>query len=137
MAALRAIQLYYLGSPLFLLFGAWWGVELRASFLPGSGARFLYCAGLSGLGLLTWFRPRAAPWVAMGESSLNLLLILLWILLPVYGLGEAWAEGGAVGVPYTPAQVIVNGGLAGAFFILGFHRAQGAARAGLRDGAGR
>ncbi len=137
MAALRLIQFYYLGSPLFLLFGTWWGVELRASFLPDSRTRFLYYVFLGGLGLLTWFRPRTAPWVAMGESALNLLLVLLWVLLPVYGLAESALESGAVGLPYTPGRVLLNGGLAGSFFILGFYRAQGAALGGKRVGAGR
>ncbi len=127
MGTLRLIQAYYLGSPLFFLLGLWWGVELRASFLPDPGVRFLYYAFISALGLLTYFKPRTAPWVAMGESSLNLLLILLWILLPIYDLSGWGAEVGDPGLPYTAGQVLVNGGMAGTLLILGFHRAQGAA----------
>ncbi len=137
MGALRLIQAYYLSSPLFFLFGIWWGVELRASFIPGSGLRFLYYVGISGLGLLTYLRPRAAPWVAMGESSVNLFLILLWILLPVFELSEAALERGAMGVPYTPLEVLVNGGLAGSFFIVGFHRGRALAMGGDGSGGGR
>jgi hypothetical protein len=120
--ALRWIQGYYLASPLFFLIGLWWGFEVRVTFIPSAGYRFGYYLVLSALGLLAHFRPKAAPWVALGESTLNLLLIILWILLPIYDpLGP-----GPLEVPYTPAQVLVNGLLAGSFFILGFHRAQDA-----------
>ena len=125
MNVLRWIQGYYLASPLFFLLGLWWGWEVRVSFLPDPGPRFLYYLFISGLGLLAHFRPGTAPWVALGESSLNLLLILLWILLPIYSLADPVLETtGPVGVPYTPGQVLVNGLLAGSFFIVGFYRAQ-------------
>lgn len=126
MRGLRWIQGYYLASPLFFLLGLWWGVEIRVSFIPDPGRRFLYYVGLSGLGLLAHFRPGSAPWVALGESSLNLLLIMLWILVPIYSLGDAVMESGATGVPYTVADVVLNGLLAGSFFLLGFYRAQAA-----------
>lgn len=121
---LRLIQAYYLGSPLFLLFGLWWGFEVRVTFIPDSGYRFAYYVVLSFLGLLTFFRPRTGPWVALGESALNLLLILAWILIPIYSLTDAALEGGPLGVPYTPREVLINGGLAGLFFLVGFYRAQ-------------
>jgi hypothetical protein len=131
------IKGYYLASPLFWLLGLWWGMEIRVTFLPDPGPRFLYYLGLSGLGLLAHFRPRSAPWVALGESSLNLLLIMLWILLPVYSLSENLMGPEATGVPYTPGQVLVNGLLAGSFFLLGFYRAQDAIVARIPWMAGR
>ena len=122
---LKWIKGYYLASPLFFLLGLWWGVEVRVTFIPDPGPRFIYYVVLSGLGLLVHFRPSSAPWVALGESSLNLLLIILWILLPIYALSDGVMESGAIGVPYTPVQVLVNGLLAGGFFLVGFYRAQG------------
>ena len=118
------IQGYYLASPLFFLVDLWWGLEVRASFIPDPTKRFFYYVLLSGLGLLAYFRPRTAPWVALCECSLNLLLIMLWILMPIYSLAEGGLDQGAVGVPYTPHQVLVNGLLAGSFFLLGFYKAQ-------------
>ena len=126
MTAIRWIQGYYLSSPVFFLIGLWWGFEVRVTFLPDPGIRFLYYVVLSGLGLLSHFKPKLAPWVALVESTVNLLLIFLWILLPIYSLAEGGLEGGALGVPYTPGEVLVNGALAGGFFVLGFYRAQGA-----------
>ena len=125
MKGLRWIQGYYLASPVFFLVGLWWGMEIRVTFIPDPGPRFVYYLALTGLGLLAHFRPTVAPWVALGESALNLLLIMLWILVPIYSLAESAMETGATGVPYTPGQVLVNGLLAGCFFLLGFYRAQG------------
>jgi hypothetical protein len=61
----------------------------------------------------------------MGESTLNLVLILLWILLPIYTLPTSDAGIGGGEVPYTVREVLVNGLLAGSFFLVGFYRAQG------------
>jgi len=120
---LRIIQGYYLASPLFFLLGLWWGWEIRVTFLPDLQQRFGYYVLLSTLGLLAHFRPSSAPWVALGESALNLLLIMLWILLPLYALPGA-AESGPVEVPYSVREVLINGGLAGCFFLVGFYQAQ-------------
>jgi hypothetical protein len=119
----RFIQAYYLASPLFLALGLWWGTEIRVTFIPDPGLRFAYYVLLSGLGLLTHFRPASAPWVALSESTLNLFLIIAWILLPIYSVMDA-VEGGPMGVPYTVNQVLINGGLAGGFFLAGFYHAQ-------------
>ena len=62
--------------------------------------------------------------MALGESTLNLTLVMAWIVLPIYAIPDAALEQGVVSVPYTPAQVLLNGGLAGAFFLLGFYQAQ-------------
>ena len=121
---IRWIQGDDLASPLFFLLGLWWGFEVRVSFIPDPATRFFYYVLLSGLGLLAYFRPGTAPWVALCECSVNLLLIMLWILMPIYSLAEAGIGQGPVGVPYTPTQVLVNGLLAGSFFLLGFYKAQ-------------
>ena len=123
MRGIRYIQAYYLASPLFLAVGLWWGTEIRVTFLPDLRLRFAYYVFLSGLGLLTHFKPASAPWVALTESAANLFLIMAWILLPLYSALDA-VEGGPVGVPYTVNQVLVNGGLAGGFFLAGFYHAQ-------------
>jgi hypothetical protein len=118
------IKGYYLASPLFLVFSLWWDLEVRATFIPHHGLRLTYYGFITALGILTHYRPGSAPWVAMGESLLNLVLIMLWILLPIYGLADGDPLAGPAGVPYTAGQVLVNGALAGAVFLLGFYRAQ-------------
>lgn len=122
---IRWIQGYYLASPLFLALGWWWGMEVRVTFIPDLRLRFLYYLALSGLGLLTHFRPSSAPWVALCESTLNLFLIMLWILLPIYTMMDG-LDSGLLGVPYTVNEVLINGLLAGGFFLAGFYHAQGA-----------
>jgi hypothetical protein len=123
---LRLIQAYYLGSPLFFLFGLWWGMEIRVSFIQDPGLRFGYYVLITALGLLTHFKPNTTPWVAVGESSLNLILIFLWILLPIYQVTDISPDTVPTGVPYTPGQVLVNGLFAGSFFVMGFYRGQAA-----------
>lgn len=124
MSTLRWIQTYYLGSPLFLLLGLFWGYELRTTFLTDPAHRLVYYAFISGLGLLAYFRPKTGPFVALGESSLNLLLLCLGILVPIYGLTDQALEGGAMTLPYSAGEVLLNGLLSGTFFIVGFRRAQ-------------
>ena len=125
MRGLQVIQGYYLASPLFFVMGLWWGWEVRVTFLPDLRHRFAYYVLLSALGLLTHFRASSAPWVALGESALNLLLIMIWILLPIYALPGA-VESGPMEIAYTVREVLVNGGLAGSFFLVGFYQAEGA-----------
>jgi hypothetical protein len=124
MRTLRLIQGYYLGSPLFWLVGLFWGYELRTTFLTDPVQRLMYYTFISGLGLLAYFRPGVGPWVALGESSLNLVLLILGILLPIYGLADQALSGGPIGLPYSAGEVLMNGALAGTFFLLGFYRAQ-------------
>ena len=123
MSRTALIQWYYRSSPLLFVLGWWWGIEVRAVFLPDLNARFGYYVFLSALGLLAHFRPSTAPFVALGESSLNLLLLLLWILIPIWDLTSA-VETGDLVLPYTVGEVLVNGLLAGAFCLLGFYGSQ-------------
>lgn len=136
MDTLRVIQTYYLGSPLFFLVSLWWGVELRTTFLPDLRLRFLYYLLLGALGLLTWFRPATAPWVALGESSLNVFLLAAGIVLPIYDLAGAATGGQPLALPYSAGEVLVNGLLAGSFFIVGFYRAQAEILRGWARGGG-
>jgi hypothetical protein len=133
MKGIAIIKSYYLASPLFLLFSLWWDLEIRATFLPRTDLRLAYYALLTALGILTHYRPAVAAWVAMGESLLNLLLIVFWIMLPIYGMADADPLAAPAGVPYTPGQVLMNGALAGTFFVLGFYRAQGAILSRFRE----
>jgi len=124
MNILRLIQGYYLGSPIFFLVSLFWSFELRTTFLTDPFHRLAYYALISGLGLLTYFRLGAGPWVALGESSLNLVLLILGILLPIYRLADQAASGQPFTLPYSAGEVLLNGALAGTFFIVGFYRAQ-------------
>jgi hypothetical protein len=109
---------------LFFLLGLFWGYEIRTTFLADPAQRLAYYAFISGLGLLAFFWPKTGPFVALGESSLNLLLLCLGILVPIYGLADQALEGGALALPYSAGEVLLNGLLSGTFFIVGFRRAQ-------------
>jgi hypothetical protein len=124
MNTLRLIQGYYLGSPIFFLVSLFWSFELRTTFLTDPLHRLAYYALISGLGILTYFRPGAGPWVALGESSLNLVLLIVGILLPIYRLADQATSGQAFMLPYSAGEVLLNGVFAGSFFLMGFYRAQ-------------
>lgn len=135
MSLTTLIQRYYLASPLLFVVGWWWGLEVRATFLPSPEARFLYYLFLSALGLLAHLRPSSTPYVALGESSLNLFLLMAWILVPLWSLAEK-VEGGSLALPYSASEVLLNGLLAGGFFLLGFYQAQDdLLRAGMFPGS--
>jgi hypothetical protein len=80
----RLLAGYYLaGTLVFTALDLWIGAGIRVPVLEGSGARWPYYAGLLILGGMALRFPRAAPWVGMGESLVNLTLVLLGVLLPI------------------------------------------------------
>lgn len=123
----RLLAGYYLATPIFAVVDAAAGAPVRVSgFLPGWG-RAAYYAALLVLGLLCRARPAAAPWVGMAESSVNLLLLLLGILLPVWSMTDAVLAGGPMeGAGLTPLAA-GNALLAGGALVVSFHRHQRAA----------
>lgn len=57
------------------------------------------------LGILCHLRPRVAPAVGITESSVNLLLLFLSILLPIWNLPGEVAAGGSAELDFDMAQV--------------------------------
>lgn len=124
------IGLYYLLTPVFVLLDLA-GVVVRVP-LERPVARAVYYLALIGLGLLCRAKPRAAPWVGMGESAVNLALLMAAVLLPVWGMGEALAAGGE---PISSTELLersANLALAGGVLVVSFHRNQRAALGGSR-----
>lgn len=122
-AKLAWLRFYYWATPIFFLADAVWGVSVRACFLPRADLRYGYyvfcllCAAV-------WHRwPAAGPWVGMGESAVNLLLLSLGVMLPIASLPDAVLAGGEVVMPLGPSQ-LVNVMLSGTVLILAFHRHQ-------------
>ena len=112
---------YYLATPLFALLDLAVGASVRVSALQSSGHRLAYYGALFLLGLLCRFRPRAAPLVGMLESSLNLFLLLLGILLPIWSLPDVVAAGGSLQAGLDGLSA-ANALLVGGALVLSFHR---------------
>ena len=122
----RFLTLYYgLGTLLF------WGIDLvlaapiRASFIGHPTYRVFYYLALLGLGALCRWRPAAAPAVGMFESAVNLFLVLLSILMPIWGMPDQILGGGAIAAPFGP-WTLQNAFLSGCVLIFTFHRSRAA-----------
>jgi len=120
---LRILEGYYLATPLFLLADLYLSTPIRVAALGDSPWRWPYYAFAFGCGFVCHFRPSLAPVVGMTESSLNLFLLLLGILLPVWGLPDAFLAGEPLRGPFDQVSV-VNFILSGAVFITAFHRSR-------------
>lgn len=112
---------YYLGTPLFVVLDLLgWPVRVADS-LEGL-MRWGWYAALLALGLLCWARPRAAPLVGMLESSFNLTLVLLSVLLPIWNMAlDVDAPLGPVAFGPQRALTVL---LSGAALIVAFQRSQ-------------
>ena len=114
------LRAYYAATPLFVLADFAFGANVRAvAFDTRPGLRSAYyvlcvaCLGLS------FARPAWSSAVALAESSLNLLLLLLAVFLPYWALAEAVLDGRAVANPFSPG-FMVNFLMAGAIWTASF-----------------
>jgi len=124
---------------LFAVADLGFGLPVRVAAVLSPGPRVAWYAAAFALGLLCRARPSATPWVGMLESSANLLVLLLSILLPIWSfpLDATSGAAGSVGLTSTGAA---NALLSGGAMILSFRRSQDAAlapRGGSGAGRGR
>ncbi|NNF27922.1 MAG: hypothetical protein HKN73_11925 [Gemmatimonadetes bacterium] len=88
MIARRLFEWFYLVTPAFALVDWVWGVPARAAGIPSPTWRAGYYALLMGCWLLCRKAPEAGPFVGIVESSVNLLLLFLAVLLPIWSAAE-------------------------------------------------
>lgn len=119
----RSLLLYYLGTPAFALADLFFHVPVRVA-LPDGTARAAYYVVAFGLGLVCLRLPAAAPWVGMGESSVNLLILMLAVLLPIWAGPDALLAGGEVADGEVLMGRVANLALGGTVMVVGFHRAR-------------
>ncbi len=125
--SIRPLLAYYLGgTPLFLLLDAAWELSVRASFLDTLEARVAYYAFCLLCGWLAWKFPRRASWIGLGESALNIVLLVVSFMVPILTLGaEVAADPFApIEAPVTTAG-IVNFAIAAGVAWWSFERRQG------------
>ncbi len=121
----RLVEAYYLAAPQFFLADLGMGLSIRVSALGDPGLRYLYYAFALGCGVVTRTRPRAAPFVGIAESSLNVLLLVLSIMLPVFQLPDQLLAGEAVTAPISGLR-LANIALSGTILVASFHLHQAA-----------
>ncbi|MCC5824408.1 MAG: hypothetical protein JJU44_14105 [Planctomycetes bacterium] len=87
-SAVRLIGAYYLATPLFWLLDIGLGLDLRAAFLDGAGARLSWYVLCTVLGVIAWRWPAAAPLIGLVESAINFFLLIAGIMLPIMLPGD-------------------------------------------------
>lgn len=87
--ARQLLTFYYLASPLFLLGHGLFGWSIRVQFLEGGGWLWMYYGFCFAIGLAVRKWPRAGGLLGMLESSVNLLMLLLAVMVPVFRMGDA------------------------------------------------
>jgi len=115
----RWIRWYYLATPLFAGLDLALGASIRAAGIPSPAGRAAYYAFALGCGLLLRWRPRWTPFIGIGESAVNLFVLLLSVLGPLFLLPAAVAEGAEPAFTFGLGR-IVNVLLSGAVLIWSF-----------------
>jgi hypothetical protein len=119
--AARIILSYYLATPLFLLVDLFWHAPLRVAFIESTGLRFAYYGFCFLCGLMMWRKPASAPALGILECAVNLLLLMLSILLPIWSV-DAIAAG--AGLPEFGLARLANVMLSGTMLVACFHARQ-------------
>ncbi|MEE8491173.1 MAG: hypothetical protein V3S60_05990 [Acidimicrobiia bacterium] len=115
------IQAYYLATPLFFLVDVFLSFPIRVSALADPGLRYLYYAFALGCGVASRVRPKAAPYVGLAESSLNILLLVLSVMLPILQLPDrVFAGEGLLPQPIS-GLTLANFVLSGGILVASFH----------------
>ena len=114
---------YLLGTPLFLIIDLLFDAPVRVAALQGSNTRFVYYGVAFGCGLLSRARPRLEPWIGMGESAFNILLLILAIMMPIWNMADAALADQPLVSPFDSVSM-VNFVLSGSIFTVGFYRSQ-------------
>ncbi|HYQ72437.1 MAG TPA: hypothetical protein VET88_10995, partial [Gammaproteobacteria bacterium] len=115
---------YYFSTPLFVLADSLLGLDFRISGLQNPVYRFVYYGVCLLFALLLWYRPRYSPLIGMGESSVNLTILMVGVLLPVM---RPELDGDSTGMSLQGMQLlnfILTGGVLLAAFYSAQHRLQ-------------
>jgi hypothetical protein len=126
------VRLYYLATPLFAALDLLVGVSVRAAGIASLPWRFVYYAFSFACWVLIRRRPAWLPAIGITEGSVNLLLLFLSVLGPIFAAPAIVAEGGTPDVAFGLGK-LVNLLLAGSVLILGIqsHQATLARRMGI------
>lgn len=105
------------------------GAPIRAAELDDLGLRVGYYVALMVLAVVMRLLPGITAWAALAESTVNLLLLFLGVLLPLWDALDGVAAGGPEPGVLTGVQ-LVNLVLSGSVTILAIKGAEGRLRGG-------
>lgn len=128
----RPLLAYYLGgTPLFFLLDAGLHFSVRASFFQDPWARFGYYLFCIACGAVCWFYPKRAPLVGVGESAVNITLLIVGFMVPILSMTDAViADPAAPIVSPVTTQGIINFMIAGGMAWVAFQQRVGGLRGG-------
>lgn len=118
----RLLRIYYLATPVFFLIDLVFHAPVRAAFLSAPEQRWAYYAFCLACGVTARARPTLTGPIAFSESCVNLLLLALSVLLPIWSLVDT-IETTAGPPPFGPAR-FANFMLSAAILLLAFYRNQ-------------
>ncbi len=102
------VRWYYLTTPLFFVADALWGWNVRVAFLDEFPVgRWAYYALCSGIGIIAYRRPALGARLGLVESSANLGLLMVGVLL-WYGRMIDWAGSESATVAAIEPRALVN-----------------------------
>ena len=107
------IRRYYLLTPLFIVLDALFGLNVRVSGLASPELRYLYYGLCLLCALGCYWQSRYSALIAMAESSVNLLVLLASVMVPIARLadlaGDTTASAGISG--YNVVNFLLTGGM--------------------------
>jgi len=107
------IRRYYLLTPLFIVLDALFGLNVRVSGLASPELRYLYYGLCLLCALACYWQSRYSVLIAIAESSVNLLILLAGVMIPIVHLGDlagdAAANAGISG--YNVINFLLSGGI--------------------------
>lgn len=113
---------YYLATPFFLLLDLALGVNIRAAGLEQSPkVKYSYYALCILCGVATYFKPSLTSSVGLVESSVNILLLILGMMVPYYWLTSQALEDHFVRNPFT-LEKVANFSISGLVWANVFYR---------------
>ncbi len=124
--SVNLIAAYYLVTPAFAIADLVFHAPVRVAGLSDPAYRLAYYAIVFALGILCRARPEVTPFVGITESTVNLLLLFVAILLPIWSLPDALLSGAPVQTGFS-GMTVANALLSGTALIVSFHRHEAAA----------
>ena len=103
----RALQAFYLATPLFAAADWLVGLNVRTTFLEGAdGLKWAWYAADAAAGLVLWRWPRHAALVGLVESGASIAWLVIGVMTRYYGVLDQVADGATTAVPFTPEAAL-------------------------------
>jgi hypothetical protein len=120
--ALGFIHLYYGLTPVFLICELLWGINVRVPFVLSSPMlRYIYYGMCTVFALLWWWKRHWTPFVALLESSANIILLVTGFMHVLYG--ASWLETDEIPAALT-VKGVIGFSIAAMLWLITFKRAE-------------